>query len=73
MLNTMLTAGGWTLFYLVILLWVGWISLERAHFAGQDPGAWRPDAQLNDRPTERPGAASSLGSPFAASSVARPT
>lgn len=71
MWNGLLALGGWTLFYLVILFWVRWVALERMYFAGQDPEAWRPDLQPNDRPTERPGAASPAGSLYA-TSVGRP-
>lgn len=72
MWNEFVTFVGWALFYLVILLWVGWVLLERAYFAGQDPEAWRADAQLNDPPTDRPGAASPLGS-LLATAMGRPT
>jgi len=72
MWNAILAAGGWVLFYLVILLWVRWVSLERAYFAGQDPEAWRPDMQPDDRALGITGAASHLGPSYAAS-VGRPT
>ena len=65
MWSTILTAGGWALFSLVILLWVGWVSLVQAFFAGQHLEAWHPNVLSSDCPTERPGRGLPAPSPYA--------
>ena len=72
MWNAILTASGWVLFYLVILLWVRWVSLERVFFSGRDPEAWPLEVQPDGLSFGGPGAESHLGSPCAAT-VGRPT
>jgi len=47
MSNVILTMIGWGLFYWVVYLYIFWVLVERAFFAGSDPECWDPNAQTD--------------------------
>jgi len=71
MWNAILNVAGWLLFYLAILLYVRWVALERAYFAGQDPEAWSPGLQRDEDPSQAPNAKPPVKFPWI-SSLGRP-
>jgi hypothetical protein len=40
MWSAILDVAGWAMFYFLLIYFVRWIAIERAFFAGQDPGRW---------------------------------
>lgn len=64
MIETFLYVGGWTLFFLFLCFYVGWISLERTFFAGEDPEGWGSRVRADQVPLESPKPKSSKRLPF---------
>ena len=47
MSNVILSVIGWGLFYWVVYLYIFWVLVERAFFAGSDPECWDPNARTD--------------------------
>ena len=47
MSNVILSMIGWGLFYWVVYLYIFWVLVERAFFAGSDPEHWEPGAHTD--------------------------
>jgi hypothetical protein len=52
MWNSILDVAGWGLFYLLLILFVRWIGIEREFFANQDPEGWEPERPAEASPAE---------------------
>ncbi|HSB78405.1 MAG TPA: hypothetical protein VLM91_06440 [Candidatus Methylomirabilis sp.] len=52
MTETILYVGGWTLFFLFLYFYVGWIGLERRFFAGEDPEDWNSHYRAEEAPLD---------------------
>ncbi len=43
MWSAILSFGGWVTFWGFLVLYVGWVAVEREFFAGEAVEDWRPD------------------------------
>jgi len=53
MCSTILSIGGWILFYLFILFYVRWVCLERVYFGGDDSEGSDLRSQSDEHPADR--------------------